>query len=198
MRTKHNLLAIIAIISVAALALSIVAFERSAAAAAPPHGSAVADQPTGPTNAPQQATMPGQEAFGTIGEIVSILQSYPSTDWSNVNISALREHLIDMNVVTMDSIVSERDLDGAVEFVATGDARTLEGLKRMVPMHTDMILSTVPWMNASYHIDSDSVTLRIEGDTQRAHALGFIGIMTIDSAHHPVHHMMIARGILHR
>ena len=44
-------------------------------------------------------TMPGQDAFGAIQEIVQILQSDPKTDWSKVNIEALRQHLIDMNEV---------------------------------------------------------------------------------------------------
>src|SRR5947209_3755409 len=42
-----------------------------------------------------QPTMPGQDAFGTIQEIVGILEADPNTDWSKVNISALREHLVD-------------------------------------------------------------------------------------------------------
>ncbi|MCP6769380.1 hypothetical protein NL529_31490, partial [Klebsiella pneumoniae] len=45
-------------------------------------------------------THPGQEAFGTIQEIVRILEADPATDWSKVNIGALREHLIDMDEVT--------------------------------------------------------------------------------------------------
>ena len=45
-------------------------------------------------------TMPGQEAFGTIQEIVRMLEADPATDWSKVNIGALREHLIDMDEVT--------------------------------------------------------------------------------------------------
>src|SRR6516225_4871594 len=43
-----------------------------------------------------QPILPGQDAFGAIQEIVQILQSDPTTDWSKVNISALRQHLIDM------------------------------------------------------------------------------------------------------
>ena len=46
-------------------------------------------------------TMPGQDAFGAIQEVVQILDADPTTDWSKVNISALREHLIDMNEVTL-------------------------------------------------------------------------------------------------
>ena len=65
-------------------------------------------------------TMPGQEAFGTIQEIVRILEADPATDWSKVNIGALREHLIDMDEVTMRARASERALDNGVEITVTG------------------------------------------------------------------------------
>ena len=39
-----------------------------------------------------QPTRSGQEAFATIGEIVRILEADPRTDWSKVNIEALRHH----------------------------------------------------------------------------------------------------------
>ena len=55
-------------------------------------------------------TMPGQEAFGTIQEIVRILEADPTTDWSKVNIAALREHLIDMEEVTMRVVTTERQV----------------------------------------------------------------------------------------
>ncbi len=47
--------------------------------------------------------MPGQDAFGAIQEIVRILEANPRTDWSKVNLAALREHLIDMNRVTLST-----------------------------------------------------------------------------------------------
>src|SRR5437763_2768602 len=40
-------------------------------------------------------TSPGQAAFGAISEIVRLLKADPNTDWSKVNIEALRQHLID-------------------------------------------------------------------------------------------------------
>jgi hypothetical protein len=55
-------------------------------------------------------TTPGQEVFGTIQEIVKILESDPTTNWSKVNIVALHEHLIDMDEVTMRAAGSERAL----------------------------------------------------------------------------------------
>ena len=35
-------------------------------------------------------TMPGQDTFGAIQEIVRILEADPKTDWSKVNLEALR------------------------------------------------------------------------------------------------------------
>src|SRR5512145_146537 len=78
-------------------------------------------------------THPGQEAFGAIQEIVRILEADPKTDWSKVNIGALREHLIDMDEVTMRARASERMLGNGIEITVTGEGRTLDAIKRMVP-----------------------------------------------------------------
>ena len=67
--------------------------------------------------------MPGQEVFGTIQEIVRILEADPATDWSKVNISTLREHLIDMDEVTMRAAATERALDNGIEIAVTGEGR---------------------------------------------------------------------------
>ena len=42
-------------------------------------------------------TAPGQAAFGAAQEIVRMLLADPMTNWSKVDIDALRQHLIDMN-----------------------------------------------------------------------------------------------------
>jgi hypothetical protein len=68
--------------------------------------------------------MPGQDAFGAIQEIVQMLQADPSTDWSKVNIDALREHLIDMNEVTLRAVATQRPLDNGVEITVTGEGRS--------------------------------------------------------------------------
>jgi len=41
------------------------------------------------------------DAFGAIQEIVRMLEADPATDWAKANIGALREHLIDMDEITM-------------------------------------------------------------------------------------------------
>ena len=80
-------------------------------------------------------TMPGQDAFGAIQEVVQMLEADPATDWSKVNIAALREHLIDMNEVTLHAAANERMLDNGIEIAVTGEGRTLAAIKRMVPAH---------------------------------------------------------------
>ena len=39
-------------------------------------------------------TRPGQDAFAAIQAIVQILDADPQTDWSKVDLEALRQHLI--------------------------------------------------------------------------------------------------------
>ena len=47
----------------------------------------------------------GQSQFVAIAEIVSLLRNDPETDWSQVEIKALRDHLVDMDNVTTKALV---------------------------------------------------------------------------------------------
>jgi hypothetical protein len=142
-----------------------------------------------------QPVMLGQEAFGTIQEIVRKLESDPKTDWSKVNISALREHLIDMDEVTMCASATERSLDNGIEIAVTGEGRTLDGIKRMVPAHVRE-LSQLGW-NAKTEDLSNGVKLTVTSadakEITKLKALGFMGIM-VQGAHHQQHHLMMAKG----
>ena len=71
-----------------------------------------------------------------------MLEADPATDWSKVNISALREHLIDMDEVTLRAAAAERALDNGVEIAVTGAGRTLDAIKRMVPAHAHELASS--------------------------------------------------------
>jgi hypothetical protein len=145
-----------------------------------------------------QPTTLGQDAFGTIQEIVQILEADPATDWSKVNIAALREHLIDMNEVTLRAVVSERVLANGIEMSATGEGRTLEAIKRMVPAHARELVK-IGW-NATTEDLPNGVKLAVmSGDPNQViklKALGFVGIM-VQGAHHQQHHLMVAKGDFH-
>jgi hypothetical protein len=140
-------------------------------------------------------THPGQEAFGTIQEIVRILEADPTTDWSKVNIGALREHLIDMDEVTLRARASERPLDNGIEITVTGEGRTVGAIKRMVPAHTRE-LAGLGW-SATAHDLPNGVKLVVTASDLRQvvklKAFGFMGIM-VQGGHHQPHHLMIARG----
>ena len=45
----------------------------------------------------------------------------PKTDWSKVNIDALRQHLVDMNSVTLAANVKNEPIDGGMRFDVTGE-----------------------------------------------------------------------------
>jgi hypothetical protein len=64
-------------------------------------------------------TLPGQDAFGAIQEVVGILDADPKTDWSKVDLEALRQHLIDMNEVTLKADAAPKQIDGGLEIAVT-------------------------------------------------------------------------------
>jgi predicted RNA binding protein YcfA (HicA-like mRNA interferase family) len=140
-------------------------------------------------------THPGQEAFGTIQEIVRILEADPATDWSKVNIGALREHLIDMDEVTMRAQASERPLADGVEITVTGAGRTLAAIKRMVPAHTRELVA-LGWSASTQDLPNGAKLVVTASDPQQVvklKALGFMGLM-VQGAHHQPHHLMMAKG----
>jgi hypothetical protein len=145
-----------------------------------------------------EPTMPGQDAFGAIQEVVQILEADPKTDWSKVNIAALREHLIDMNEVTLHAVANQRPLENGVEIDVTGQGRTLAAIKRMVPAHVRE-LDKLGW-NAKTDNLPDGVKLVVTSTdparVTRLKALGFMGIM-VQGGHHQPHHLMIAKGEFH-
>lgn len=141
-------------------------------------------------------TMPGQDAFGTIQEIVRILEADPGTDWSRVDIEALRRHLIDMNEVTLNATAVATPVDGGAIYAVTGDGRTLEAIRRMVPAHAHEINGVNGW-TATVEPVANGVALTVTApdprQTARIRGLGFIGIMA-QGDHHPMHHLAMARG----
>jgi hypothetical protein len=144
-----------------------------------------------------QPTMPGQGAFGTIQEVVQILEADPRTDWSKVNIAKLREHLIDMDEVTLRAVAEDRAIDNGIEITVTGEGRTLAAIKRMVPAHVHE-LGRLGW-NAKTEDLPNGVRLTVTStDPKQAvklKALGFMGIM-VQGSHHQPHHLMMAKGEL--
>ena len=160
------------------------------------HAAHTAKPPAGDTAVRAlKTTLPGQDAFGAITEVVKVLRSDPATDWSKVNLEALRQHLIDMNEVTLRSTVTSSDVPGGLRMTVTGTGRTRDAIRRMVTAHRHMLMmegldgvaDTIPagmrW----------TVTTNDPKRVAELRGLGFIGIMTLGD-HHTTHHLQLARG----
>ena len=141
-------------------------------------------------------TMPGQDAFGAIHEIVGILESDPKTDWSKVNLEALRQHLIDMNEVTLKANAVAKPIDEGVEISVTGDQRTAAAIQRMLPAHAKELSQLNGW-SAKTELVPNGVLLTVTSSNpqqvQHIRGLGFIGLL-VSGSHHQPHHLAMAKG----
>lgn len=141
-------------------------------------------------------TMPGQDAFGAIQEVVRVLESDPETDWSKVDLEALRQHLIDMNDVTLQADVVAKPVDGGLEIAVTGSGRTLAAIQRMVPAHAKEINGLNGWSAKTATLGNGillTVTASDLKEVQHIRGLGFIGIL-VSGSHHQPHHLAMAKG----
>jgi len=138
----------------------------------------------------------GQSQFAAIAEIVSLLRDDQDTDWAQVDIQALRDHLVDMDNVTTGASV-EATVDGlSVTFSVTGDEAVSASVVRMVTAHSPMLQQATGWAVTTSTQPNGAmmmVEVQTEQELQEVAGLGFFGLMTI-GAHHQQHHMMIALG----
>ena len=125
-----------------------------------------------------------------------ILDADPQTDWSRVDIAGLREHLIDMNEVTLHAAATEKRLDNGVEILVSGEGRTVLAIKRMVPAHARELNGTRSWSTTTEDLPNGvklTVTTNELKDVLRLQALGFMGLM-VQGGHHQPHHLAMATG----
>jgi hypothetical protein len=170
-----------------------------------PHGQMPRGQMHGPMmpgSVPAVAgapTLPGQDAFGAIAEIVRILDADPQTDWSRVDLERLRQHLIDMNEVVLRAEVKASAVAGGLSMDVTGSSRTEQAIRAMVVPHAaelDRIAGLAAKTEPIAGGVRLTVTARDAEDAKavgRVRALGFIGLLTL-GAHHQAHHLAMARG----
>jgi hypothetical protein len=140
--------------------------------------------------------LPGQGAFGAIQEIITLLEADPATDWSRVNIAALRAHLVDMNRLVMESELRTNVIDGGLEMHVTGRGGALRAIRSMVPAHAPMIDGLNGWVaGAEKTTTGASLTVTSTDPKEVAHirGLGFYGLMAT-GGHHQTHHLGLARG----
>jgi hypothetical protein len=144
-------------------------------------------------------TMPGQDAFGAIAEIVRILEADPATDWDKVDLERLRRHLIDMNEVVLRSAVTQTPVAGGLAMEVTGAGRTEQAILAMVVPHATELDRMPEWSAKTEPIPGGvrlTVTAKRADDAKlvaRIRGLGFAGLIT-EGAHHQAHHLAMAKG----
>lgn len=138
-------------------------------------------------------TQPGQGAFAAIQEIVALLEADPKTDWSKVNIEALRQHLIDMDNVTLHADVIAEPAEGGMRFTVSGSGATRDSIRRMVMAHAATMNGAWRFTAAATETGATLLVQAPPEDAAKLRALGFIGVMT-RGMHHQMHHLMLARG----
>ncbi len=154
------------------------------------HG--VQQQTNSPPSSPAQH---GQSAFAAIQEIVEILEKDPDTNWSQVNINALRYHLVDMSNVTLSSVVAEKPVEGGQQFSVSGNGPVVGSIQRMLTAHAVTMNGINGWtFRAASTGNGATLTVFVPAqDIAKLRTLGFYGVMT-RGMHHQEHHLRLARG----
>lgn len=143
-------------------------------------------------------SMPGNDIFGTIQEVVQKLEANPNTDWTKVDLEALRQHLLDMKAFTEEvAVIEQKPITNGTEIqVRPETERAGKALKRLFSMHPAMIKKEKGWeMDAKRDQNKWTITCTTENNSEveKIRALGYIGLLA-EGAHHQLHHWMIANG----
>lgn len=142
-------------------------------------------------------TEAGNDAFGTIQEVIAALVADPATDWSKVDVEALRMHLLDMNDMTLNVAVEQSEIANGMQAMVTPTTDRASGaLERVFAAHPQQLAAESGWtMQAMKHGDAwhVMVTSEDEADVAVIRGLGYIGVMAW-GAHHQPHHWAIATG----
>jgi hypothetical protein len=148
------------------------------------------------TAAASGLTEGGQGAFAAIAEIVAVLDADPATDWARVDIEGLRQHLIDMDNVTLRAQVAMLPTDtGATFSVISTDPAVTASIRRMVTAHAATMDGNNGWAMTAAEVEGGA-ELSVSGtaaDLPKIAGLGFIGVMTL-GMHHQAHHLAVASG----
>lgn len=142
----------------------------------------------------------GQAAFAALIEIVAMLEQDKDTDWNKVDIDSLREHLLDMDKLILDTNANTSVIaDDQIQFQITGSTTSVPSIHRMVPAHARYIAQTRD-IQIETQLNENGATVNIfTNDALQSNtleALGFYGFMALDS-HHQLHHYQMAIGQQH-
>ena len=141
----------------------------------------------------------GQDAYATIAAVIAALEADSTTDWSRVNIEALRQHLIVMNDVTLGARSVQSPVDAGARMDVTGQGRVAESIRAMLHAHARELeamgayRATVEDIPSGARLTVTASNPRDGATVAKIRGLGFMGLLTLGD-HHAQHHMALARG----
>lgn len=141
-------------------------------------------------------TESGNDVFGAIQQVIKQLEQNPNTDWSQVDLEALRQHLLDMKAFTEEvEVLSQTPIDQGIEIhVKPQSEQAVKALTNVLSKHPSMLKSEMGWnMSAIQKDDQWVITCTTEkaSEVDKIRGLGYIGLLAA-GAHHQLHHWMIA------
>jgi hypothetical protein len=149
---------------------------------------------------PASSAMPaGQDVFAAVSAVVAKLEADSTTDWSKVNIEALRRHLIAMNDVALGASVVQTEIPGGARMEITGEGRVAESIRAVFTAHAPELAAMGTYRASVESIPRGVRLVVTAADPNDAHTaakirgLGFMGLWTLGSHHEP-HHLALARG----
>ena len=146
--------------------------------------------------APAPLAEVGQSTFAALAETVAALTADPETDWSQVDVDALREHLVSMDRLVLDAAVDTDILGDGYRFTVSGDGRTRQAIHEMVPAHATVLTAQTAWEVEAERTPEGAMLIVRSDDPdarQRIGALGFFGLMATGDHHRP-HHWALVNG----
>lgn len=143
-------------------------------------------------------TEPGNDVFGTIREVVQKLEANPDTDWSQVDLEALRQHLLDMEAFADDVVVlSQQEINNGTKITVRGTSeRAGRAFKRLFGMHPAMLKQETGWvMKATQNDEQWVIPCASEkpSEVAKIRGLGYIWLLA-EGGHHQTHHWMIVNA----
>lgn len=140
----------------------------------------------------------GNDAFGTIQEVIKKLDNNLNTDWNKVDLEALRKHLQDMNDMTLNiEIISQTPIANGLEVtVQPTTKRASFALERVFAAHPAQLKIDTGWDMKVIKNNNQYTLITTSGnpkDISKIRGLGYIGLMAYGNHHQP-HHWEIATG----
>jgi hypothetical protein len=153
----------------------------------------------GAMTAGTSAVPAGQDAYAAIAAIIAQLEADSTTDWSKVNVEALRQHLVVMNDVTLGARSVQASIGGGARMDVTGDGRVAASIRAMLHAHAPeldrmgLYRATVEDIPRGARLTVTAADPADAKTVAKIRGLGFIGLLTL-GAHHAQHHVALARG----